>query len=337
MIHELKKIVNAYQAAKEEGKTAVLATVVALEGSFYRRPGVRMLLTSDGKMVGAVSGGCVEKEIWRQSQQVFTKKSPILMTYDGRYRLGCEGILYILIEPFAPDDLFLDSFWDAIHKRNRIRTRSYYSNISEEFSAMGSEFDWKSGWFVLRTGFRSDNKLSVFEQEMEACHKLMIIGAEHDAVELCSYAALTGWEVTVVSSPREEKTITDFPGAIEFRAIEAEELDTSEIDGQTSVLLMTHSYVKDLSYLMKLKDTNPLYLGLLGPAARREMLLNEFLERCPEVDQEFVDNIYGPAGLHLGAETPQEIAISIISEILSVHRKTRPQPLRDKHGAIHHQ
>ncbi len=81
---------------------AVLASVVALEGSSYRRPGVRMLLLEDGHMTGAVSGGCVEKEIFRQSESVFRTGIPKMMTYDGRYRLGCEGILYILLEPFRP-------------------------------------------------------------------------------------------------------------------------------------------------------------------------------------------------------------------------------------------
>ena len=97
MTHELKKIVKAYQQAKENGITTVLASVVALEGSSYRRPGVRMLILSDGRMIGAVSGGCVEKEIQRQAQTVFSSGNPIMMTYDGRYRLGCEGILFILI------------------------------------------------------------------------------------------------------------------------------------------------------------------------------------------------------------------------------------------------
>jgi len=117
MIHELKKIINAYEAAKRKDISCVLATVVALDGSSYRRPGVRMLLQEDGKMIGAVSGGCVEKEILRQATAVFNSKVPKIMTYDGRYRLGCEGVLYILLEPFEPDTNFLKSFWEAVEKR----------------------------------------------------------------------------------------------------------------------------------------------------------------------------------------------------------------------------
>jgi xanthine/CO dehydrogenase XdhC/CoxF family maturation factor len=98
---------------------------------------------------------------------------------------------------------------------------------------------------------------------------------------------------------------------------------------------MNHSYVKDLQYLLALKDSRPVYLGMLGPSKRREKLLNEFLEHCPEVTDTFFDAIHGPAGLNIGAETPQEIAIAIISEILAVIRKQKPIPLRDKQAGIH--
>ncbi len=335
MTHELKKIIHSYEKAREHGKTAVLATVVALEGSSYRRPGVRMLLLSDGKMVGAVSGGCVEKEIWHQAQEVFSSKTPKIMTYDGRYRLGCEGILYILIEPFEPDESFTKTFWEAVDVRNNIHVRSYFKNQLSSATSMASVFNFTGNWITARPDVSVDEDLKVFEQMMDPCHRLIIIGAEHDAVQLCSYAAMTGWEVTLVAAPSEEKTINDFPGANDFVAIEPESIGELTIDKQTSVVLMTHSYVKDLSFLLQLRSMNPTYLGLLGPSARRDKLLNELLERHPDVKMEFVDNIRGPAGLDVGAETPQEIAIAIISEILSAIRETEPLPLSGKSGAIH--
>ena len=107
MTHEFKTIVENYLLAKKQGLKSVLATVVHLEGSSYRKPGVRMLILENGKMIGAVSGGCVEKDILRQSDTVFKSGVSKMMTYDGRYRLGCEGVLYILIEPFLPDSKFL--------------------------------------------------------------------------------------------------------------------------------------------------------------------------------------------------------------------------------------
>lgn len=334
MVHELKKIIECY-SPKAENTTAVLATVVALDGSSYRRPGVRMLIWSDGSTVGAVSGGCVEKEICRQAESVFKGNTAKMMTYDGRYRLGCEGILYILIEPFAPDERFISAFKKNLSERTVISVRSYYKKEYGSHEGLGTQFYLDGEWQSISSYTIEKPAPICFEQQMEPCHKLIIIGAEHDAVELCRLASLTGWEVTIIAPPSEEKTIAAFPGATEFLTLDADNLDPTIVDGHTSIILMTHSYVKDLSFVLRLSDTKPGYFGLLGPESRREKLLNEFLERKPETDVEFVENVYGPAGLDIGAETAQEIAVSVIAEILSVYRQTKPSFLKDKKGAIH--
>jgi xanthine/CO dehydrogenase XdhC/CoxF family maturation factor len=163
----------------------------------------------------------------------------------------------------------------------------------------------------------------------------MIIGTEHDAVQLCRAATFMGWEVTIIANPLEEKTLADFLGAEELKNALPEDLEVDAIDGQTAIVVMTHSYAKDLKYLLALKDALPSYLGLLGPAKRREKLLAEFFERAPEVSPEFFESIHGPAGLNIGAETPQEIAVAIISEILSVIRQQTPMMLKNKKGGIH--
>ncbi|WP_209400321.1 XdhC family protein [Pseudozobellia sp. WGM2] len=335
MTHELKKIINAYLTAKEDGVKCVLATVVALDGSSYRRPGVRMLIRHDGKMVGAVSGGCVEKEIVRQAQSVFEGNVAKMMTYDGRYRLGCEGVLYILIEPFKPEDRFIKKFKEVLSNRKLFQVCSSFTKNDGEDKSLGSCVILGHNLFPFRPNFVEPSDIEKFEQQMVPCFKLVIIGAEHDAVQLCSFASLAGWEVTIVASASEEKTIEDFPGAEHFLSVEPEMLSIKSIDKQTAVILMTHSYVRDLKYFLAIKESSPAYLGLLGPSSRREKLLDEFIEHYPEVTDAFFDIIYGPSGLNIGAETAQEIAISIISEILSVTRQKEPMMLKDKSGRIH--
>ncbi len=334
MIHELKKIIEAYSKAKEQGIQCVLATVVALDGSSYRRPGVRMLLQEDGKMIGAVSGGCVEKEVFRQAKSVFESNISKVMTYDGRYRLGCEGILYILLETFKPENIFLKDFWNSVEKRKYVQVDSYYLKEHGHNASFGSVFKFKNQQTSLQKSVLSKVDLLVFSQLLAPCFKLIIIGAEHDAVQFCTYAALTGWEVTIVANPKEEKTLIDFPGATAFIETEADIVDL-HIDEQTAIVLMTHSYVKDLQFLMALKHEKAAYFGLLGPAKRREKLLSELMDRCPEITEEFITQIHGPAGIAIGAETPQEIAISVIAEILSVTNKVQPILLKEKIGAIH--
>ncbi len=340
MTHEFKKIIHEYQHAKDRGIKTVLATVVDLDGSSYRRPGVSMLLLENGKKVGAVSGGCVEKEVVLQAKSVFESNIPKMMTYDGRYRLGCEGILYILLEPFYPNAPFLKAFDVCLKKRNSFKLRSYYKKAEVEFKGLGTIVDFGEGnehpvQHNFDLAFTQKSELQIFEQEMKPCFQLMIVGAEHDAVQLCSMASAAGWEVTIIATPMEEKNIFDFPGAYAFFNRSPEEMDLKSIDEQTALIVMTHSYAKDLKYLLKLKDSNPIYLGLLGPAKRRERLLNDLLEHCPEVAHTFFDKIHGPAGLNIGAETPQEIAIAILAEILSVTRNKKPMMLKDKVGGIH--
>jgi xanthine/CO dehydrogenase XdhC/CoxF family maturation factor len=335
MTHELKKIIREYQTATSKGLKCVLATVVALDGSSYRRPGVRMLILEDGHMVGAVSGGCVEKEVVRQAQSIFTDEIAKIMTYDGRYRLGCEGILYILLETFRPDKVFLDTFDQTISSRQHFRVLSFFEKKEGPNADYGSTVIFGKEQLPLFAGFNGKEKLKVFEQRMEPCFKLFIIGAEHDSVQLCSFAAMAGWEVTIVADPSEEKNILDFDGAHDFLGILPEYFPLDKVDGHTAIVLMNHSYSKDLKYLSILKNITPLYLGLLGPYRRREKLFNELLELSPEISYDFLDGIHGPAGLNIGAETPQEIAISIVAEILSVIREKEPMLLKNKETGIH--
>ncbi len=338
MTHEFKKIIESGIQNREKGIKSVLATVVALDGSSYRKPGVRMLLGEDGSMTGAVSGGCVEKEVFLRAQSVFRNNQTKVMTYDGRYRLGCEGILYILLEPFFVtgdlEELFISNF----RKRENFVLESFFRKEEVQSSEMGSIVHFKNGnsaTFSKSFQLKNLEEFSVFGQEMKPLFKMIIIGAEHDAVQMCSAAAFTGWEVNVIASPKDPRTKENFPGATELLHLTPEETRLLPIDEETAVVLMNHNYAKDLKFLLAIKDKNPVYIGLLGAVKRREQLFNELIELHPEIDAAFLDKIHGPAGLDIGAITPQEIAVSIISEILTILRKKEAIFLKNKQDRIH--
>ncbi|MFD0797642.1 XdhC family protein [Maribacter chungangensis] len=335
MTHEFKKIVEGFISDKKKGLKSVLATVVALDGSSYRRPGVRMGISENGELTGAVSGGCVEKEVVFQAASVFKTGSPKMMTYDGRFRLGCEGILYILLEPFDVDDQVLQQLKEALCKRTEFAIASHYKKEYGVCNGLGSIVVLKGARIPLRRNFNSGQETELFSQEMKPIYKLVIIGGEHDAVKLSYLALGLGWEVVVATVPSEDKQLADFPGIDALWNVEPELLPVDEIDAQTAVVLMTHSYVKDLKYLKALKKAEPMYFGLLGPTKRREKLFGEYMELYPEEDYDFFDAIYGPAGLNIGAEAPEEIAVAILAEILTVIRKQEPMLLRDKKQGIH--
>lgn len=337
MTHEIKQLFEVAVLWQQSGKRSVLVTVVHLEGSSYRRPGVRMLLNDHGEEIGAVSGGCVEKEIKRQANSVFQTGEAKMMTYDGRLRLGCEGILYILIEPILITDEFINVFLDAIKRRIPFRTKTYYTSFLESNHELGTQIIIEQRTFDLHPAAKYKGKETpeCFEQSFSPLFQLYIFGAEHDAVQLCKAGSQLGWQVTVVADPDESKSLEYFPGAARLITPTFKELDTSIIDNQTAIVLMTHSFNKDIQYLLALKDVYPAYFGLLGPAHRRERILEKFLELQPDIATEFLDQLHGPAGVNIGAESASEIAISILAEILSVVRKQDPIALRHKTGRIH--
>ena len=334
MTHELKQIVAGYRNASGKAGKAVLATVVALQGSSYRRPGVRMLIFEDGTTLGAVSGGCVEREVCQQSTSVFLTGSAKMITYDGRFRLGCEGILYILLEPFHPKDSFYEGFEKLIDARKPLELVSYYQQEVGVRQGMGTVLRVDGQLYPMGAD-PMPSGLNVFEQQLPPSLRLLIFGGEHDTVQLAAMAGIMGWDVRVTVAADEAKKQSDFPGANQFEAVIPEKIEPGSLDPQTAVVLMTHSYTKDLKYLLRLVESRPGYLGLLGPAARRERLLGDVMERYPDLQDAFFDQIHGPAGLDIGAETPQEIAVAVLSEILAVFRKASAGSLREKEGGIH--
>ncbi|MEZ4874184.1 MAG: XdhC family protein [Flavobacteriaceae bacterium] len=337
MTFEFKNLINATYSLNTLGEKTIWATVVALEGSSYRRPGVRMLISETGRMIGAVSGGCVEKEIVRQAQAVFQSNESKMMMYDGRFRLGCEGILYILLEPVIIGDELYKTLQLFFNQRKSFTCHCFFSKEWETGNKMGSVLHLEGKIYALNPNSQNTitQELQTFSETFSPIFQLCIIGAEHDAVQLCKMANQVGWEVHIIAPPDDQKTIDSFEGATHFSSPTFEALDFSDIDEHTAVVLMTHSFNKDLQYLLALKTAVPRYLGLLGPKQRRERLFSKLLEFEPNMDSSFFEHIYGPTGINIGAESPAEIAVSIIAEILSVTRNQDPILLKDKKGTIH--
>ncbi|NQX77985.1 XdhC family protein [Gilvibacter sp.] len=336
MLHELIHIFNKATEAAQADKKSVLASVVALEGSSYRRPGVRMLILEDGEMFGAVSGGCVEKDILRQADEVFKTGTPKMMHYDGRYRLGCEGLLYILIEPVTDPQQILNALKAQDHSRESFKITSNFSNAEGLQNQAQSVFNFSDEAKLAVHGAPFDlASEETFTQTITPSIRLTIIGSEHDAVALTQLAAAVGFRVEIIAPLDDHKSLQNFPGATNFYHLNPEQITPTQIDDRTAVVLMTHSFSKDLKYLGALIDSPAAYIGLLGPKKRREKLFDGLLEHYPEVAPEFIEMLHGPAGINIGAETAYEIGISIIAEILAVMRGQEPQSLKNKKSGIH--
>jgi xanthine dehydrogenase accessory factor len=337
MTNEIKQLIQIAASWQLSGKKIVMATVVHLVGSSYRRPGVRMIISDHDDTFGAVSGGCVEKNIQQEAQSVFSTGRSKIMNYDGTLRLGCEGTIYLLLEPFHVSVELLETFNNVLEKREFFKTEAYYYSSVGEHHGIGSLLILKNKTFPINPSFRQNQIIDqdCFSQTFPPIFQLHIFGAEHDAVHLCKAAQMLGWEITIVAPPDESKSIDFFPGAKCLITPAFDNMDTSGFDDQTAIILMSHSFNKDVQYLMALRNTQPAYFGLLGPKRRRDRVLSKFLDYFPDTSPEFFEQIHGPAGINIGAENPSEIAVSILAEILSTIRNKEPLALKDKIGSIH--
>src|SRR5690606_12777094 len=159
------------------------------------------------------------------------------MTYDGRYRLGCEGVLYILLELFQPNEAFENAFSECLNQRKSFEIHSFFQKKEGVFSGIGSVITLDSEAFSIQGDIpinTNPETLSIFKQKLPPCFRLIIVGAEHDAVQLCKYASLTGWELVIVAGPKESKSIDNFPGATEFYAVLPEDVNVFSVDNQTA-------------------------------------------------------------------------------------------------------
>ena len=323
MLFELKSIVSKLKESHHKDEACVLASVVALEGSSYRQPGVRMLITASGEMVGALSGGCVEKEVIRQAMGVFQSGQPTLMTYDGRYKLGCEGILYILIEPFQPGPGFFEAWDGHLAARQPLALQSHFSRQVGPSADYGTRFTLGGESFRARPDFTLQATTEVFDQTLPPSTRLLIIGAEHDAHYMCKLAAFMGFDVEVATYTAHDIAPADFPEAQQIHRIEPDQVGTLKPDAHTAIILMTHHYAKDLAFTQHLLGMEFAYFGIIGSMKRKDKLFSDLIEQGTALDLEKLAAIDSPAGVDIGAITPQEIALSVMTGIVAkVRRET---------------
>jgi len=366
---EFAQLIDAYDLAKAEGHAMALATVVQVDGSAYRRPGARMLVTQDGRLTGAISGGCLEGDALRKAQAVIFQQKSMLVTYDTTDEddqkfgigLGCNGIIHLLIEPLDvnqednPVELIrqvmakretslLLTFFSLKHaKKEQIGTRylrqgndNYGSltPIKEEFRHRILQeiavFDQTSSRIQC---FETLDELSIFFEVIHPPLQLLLFGAGNDTLPVVQLAALLGHEVILVDGRKALATSSRFPTVQRIIQGPAEEvMEQMETDVNTVALLMTHNFDYELILLEKLSRLQLPYIGILGPKRKTEKLLDRLQAKGIAIS---TGNLYAPIGLDLGAESSEEIALAILAEIAAVVRKRKPGFLRDKQGPIH--
>lgn len=319
MTHEFIKIIESYKRASKKNTRTVLATIVHVEGSSYRKEGTQMLIDENDIITGALSGGCVEQEVIRQARSVFSSNCPKVFKYDGRFRLGCEGSIYILLELFHPNDELINLIENAIQQRQSFSLSCSF--IPEEISKLdfGTSFEFNH-ITIHHSNYNKESNNLIFTQKIESLNRLCIFGIEHDAEKLSQMAYFLGWEVIVIGSEYSTVNGSDFPFAKSVLTMKPEDLDQDLFCKNTAIVVMSHNFSKDLRFFLNIINSKVRYIGLLGPVHRREKLLNAVLDMDVMIDDEVFDKIHGPAGMPIGSKTPEEIALSIMAEITSIWR-----------------
>lgn len=367
---DFKTIVSEFRKVDVTHRTAALATVVKVRGSSYRSPGARMLITDDGKWIGSISGGCLEGDALRKARQVMMDKKPMTVTYDTREEsnqnlgigLGCNGVIDVLIEPIdilennnpinifekfisAKEPLALATIFNGptgvgekmiFHSTGEVE--DYFSNnelsikVREDLAKLFSSKRSEAKAFQLH-GIETE----VFLEVIQPTVSLIIFGGGFDARPVSQLAKTLGWDVLVTDECVAHIAPLFFPTADKLSLCHRDFIDRDfDITSFTACVLMSHNYEYDRDVLKKLLHTETPYIGILGPRKRFDKMQNEFAEQGTLLKPEDIHRIHSPIGLDIGAETPDEIAISIIAEIQGKFVNRSGGFLKYRNAPIHH-
>ena len=360
---EIFDIIKAYDEAVKNNKQTALATVVKVEGSSYRRPGARMLVTEDGMLTGAISGGCLEGDALRKALLVMQQQKPLLATYDTTdeddaklgVQLGCNGIVHILIEPVKKEsnnaidllkqiaaqrqDAVLVTLFSLEDKKREdagtyallTKKNLYNKNLAEELIS-----DMRQALQNKISSVKKYGATYALIEHVPPAVSLLIFGAGNDAIPLAQMAAVLGWQIIIVDGRPAYVTAVRFPQAQHILVAKPSETHGRlTFDNNTAVVLMTHNYNYDMEMLQHLLPMFLPYIGLLGPKTKLHRMLEEMTEKKIVFTEQQRQSLYSPTGLDIGSETAEEIALSILAEIKMALSKRNGKSLRKKETTIH--
>lgn len=363
-MRDLRDVLMSFEAL--HGAPAVLATVVRVEGSAYRRPGARMLRLDDGRLVGLLSGGCLEADLAERGREVAASGTATLASYDARHDAdlvfglgsGCNGRIDVWIEPLPETSegghlAFLGrtiaagetAFVATVLAPPRLAGRRLW--WSESGTASGTVSDpalaarLHAAILAQRPSRRHQTvmvedgpaPLELLVERIRPFPRLAVFGGGPDARPVARLALELGFDVTVVDHRPAFVRPERFPGA---RVLLAEAGSAPAGLGRLdAALVMSHHFGHDRDTLGRLLAAPPRYLGVLGPRARTARLLHELAKEGIVPDAATRPRLFAPVGLDLGAETPEEIALSILAEIQAVLAGRHGGSLRDRAAPIH--
>jgi len=349
---ELREILAAFADLRRHGEAGVLASVVHVEGSTYRRPGARMLVLPDDRMVGLLSGGCLEGDLLEHARAVRESGQPRLVHYDSRAQddivwglgLGCAGVVEIWLERVTaeqPGPLPWLEAWRRQRAAGAIATRLEAPGERRALHPDGHlEGDLAGADDALREAVarrRSGRRGPLCVEFVPAPLHLVLFGGGPDAVPVARLAAELGHDVAVLDGRPAYARPERFPLARVTQTEPEAAVSAAGLGAESFAVVMTHHYLRDRTILRDLLESPvpPRYIGVLGPQRRSQDLLRDLAADGLVVDDAARARIFAPAGLDIGGDGPESIALAILAEIQALAAGRSGGWLRERKGPIH--
>lgn len=338
---ETERILDAIRAARRAGTRAALATVVRVRGSAYRREGARILIREDGSYECLLSGGCLEPAVAAAAARVIETGEADLAQYDleedsvWSLGIGCSGAVDILIEPV--DDDAVTAAWLGVLERGEagVLVKSLAGpgrllvGTGDSQGTLGTPALDTAAAEVARGRLAGPNPQSgpgrvgdveLFFEVAAPPPELVLFGAGSDAQPLSRLAWELGFSVVVVDVREAFLTADRFAHATLVCAHHSEFPGRVRLGPGTSVVVMNHHLERDRECLRFALDSEARVIAALGPRSRFRRLLGALAADGYVPGEAAVARVRSPAGLALGAETPEEVALSIVAELLALER-----------------
>lgn len=325
---ETRQVLGALARWHGEGTPCALATVIRVRGSAYRHEGAKLLVATDGRSVGNVSGGCLEEDVRAVAERVIATGVAEHRSYCGGANeiaawdlgVGCEGEVQIHIAPVT-------DAWIAEREAMAHETRF---EIHTTLATGRREVVTPTVDAPTRPALSDDG--AIFVDLLVPPPRLLIVSGGEDARPLARIAADVGFRVLVAD--RRPGLLTPDRFAPEVSLVHAEAAQLGErvvLDDESFAVVMTHHFADDTEYLRALLRSPVRYLGVLGPRQRTERILSLLRAEGP-LDE---SRIFGPVGLDIGTDGAEQVALAVVAEVLAVRSGRRPRSLRDRRAPIH--
>jgi len=360
---EIQDIIKAYDQLKGQTNKIAMATVINVEGSSYRRPGARMLVQDNGIWTGGISGGCLEGDALKKATFALARQKSEVVTYDTTkddehqigVGLGCNGIIDVLMHPISKENK--NNPVEQLRSGLGSRSTAVLLTLIRLSEAVDTELagnmikfegpddlpdyltgdskpllieDIRQAIDSKKSSMKDYPDYSIFIEVIPPPIRLVLFGSNYDVYPLLRIAKELGWTVNVVMNP---KRVTNLMEELASSIIPKQA--PVAIDPFTAFILMSHDYKTDKENLKMALTTDVSYIGLLGPAVRGNKTIDELSDEGMNFTKKDIARIYNPIGLDTGADSPEDIAISILAEIKSHFTGRQGGNLKNRQGTIY--